>query len=78
LAETELGIKYEILDLILYGLEHFMSTEEIASQLNIEASIVERVKSRWLSAEHKRRLPLTVKLGYRTIGADFRLPREGY
>jgi len=78
LAETELGIKYETLDLILYGLEHFMSAEEIVSQLNIEASLVEKVKSRWLSAEHKRRLPLTVKLEYRTIGADFRLPREGY
>ncbi|RLI39980.1 NAD(+) synthetase, partial [Candidatus Bathyarchaeota archaeon] len=29
LAEEELGIKYETLDLILYGLEHFMKTEEI-------------------------------------------------
>jgi NAD+ synthase len=78
LAETELGIKYETLDLILYGLEHFMSREEIASQLNIDASIVEKIKSRWLSAEHKRRLPLAAKLEYRTIGADFRLPREKY
>lgn len=78
LAEAELGIKYETLDLMLFGLEHFMSTEEIASQLDIEASMVERVKNKWLSAEHKRRMPLTTKLEYRTIGADFRLPREGY
>ncbi len=77
-AETELGIKYETLDLILYGLERFMSPEEIAQQLSLERTLVERVKSRWLSAEHKRRPLLTAKLGYRTVGTDFRLPRHAY
>jgi NAD+ synthase len=75
LAETELGIKYETLDLILYGFEHFMTIEEIARALNVNLSLVKRVKSKWLSAEHKRRLPLTAKLEYRTVGTDFRLPR---
>jgi NAD+ synthase len=74
LAEEELGIKYEILDLILYGLEHFMTTEEIADQLDLPIKLVADVKKRWISAEHKRRVPLAVKLEYRTIGADFRLP----
>jgi NAD+ synthase len=78
LAESELGMKYEQLDLILYGLEHFMRTEEIAKQLNVEKSLVDRVKRRWLSAEHKRRMLLTSKLEYRTIGTDFRLPRSYY
>ena len=77
-AETELGVKYETLDLILYGLERFMTTEEIAQQLNIENALVKKVKSRWLSAEHKRRMPLTAKLEYRTVGADFRLPHGNY
>ncbi|MGB9778374.1 MAG: NAD+ synthase [Candidatus Bathyarchaeales archaeon] len=76
LAETELGIKYEILDLILYGLEHFMETKEIAQQLDVEKKLVERIKNRWLSTEHKRRMLLTTKLEYRTVGADFRLPRS--
>ncbi|MGB9713456.1 MAG: NAD+ synthase [Candidatus Bathyarchaeales archaeon] len=76
LAESELGIKYEQLDLILYGFEHFMETEEIAQQLGIEKDLVERVKRRWLSTEHKRQTLLTVKLGYRTVGMDFRLPRD--
>jgi NAD+ synthase len=75
LAENELGIKYEILDLILYGLEHFMDVKEIAEQLGIEREIVDKVKHRWLYTEHKRRMPLTTKLEYRTVGADFRLPR---
>ncbi len=78
LAEIELGIKYETLDLILYGLEHFMATEEIAQQLNIGNALVKKVKSRWLAAEHKRRMPLTAKLEYRTVGTDFRLPRDNY
>lgn len=74
LAEEELGVKYETLDLILYGLEHFMRPEEIAGQLNLTTEFVSDIRKRWLAAEHKRRLPLTTKLGYRTVGADFRLP----
>jgi len=76
LAEEELGIKYEQLDLILHGLEHFMKTKEIAKQLGVRKGLVERVKNRWLSTEHKRRVLLTTKLEYRTIGTDFRLPRD--
>ncbi len=74
LAEEELGIKYETLDLVLFGLEHFMTTEDIAKQLNLPVKLVNNLKKRWLATEHKRRLPLTAKLGYRTVGSDFRLP----
>jgi NAD+ synthase len=75
-AEKELGIKYELLDLILYGLEHFMKTEEIAKQLSLEKELVDRIRDRWLSAEHKRRMLLTAKIEYRTVGTDFRLARN--
>jgi len=78
LAEEELGIKYEQLDLILYGLEHFMETEEIANQLGMKEEVVDKVKRRWIFSEHKRRGLLTTKLGYRTIGEDFRLSRRSY
>jgi NAD+ synthase len=74
LAETELGMKYETLDLVLLGLESFMTPEEIAEQLHLSLKQVEAVKARWLSSEHKRRTPLTMKTGYRTTGMDFRLP----
>ncbi len=73
-AETELGVKYEVLDLILLGLENFMSPEEIAQQLERPVKLVQSIKDTWLSREHKRRLPLTIKMEYRTVGADFRLP----
>ncbi|MDR0371964.1 MAG: NAD+ synthase [Nitrososphaerota archaeon] len=78
LAESELEIRYETLDLILYGLERFMKPEEIAEQLDIEQGIVDRVKARLLANEHKRRVPLAPKLGFRTMGNDFRLPRHTY
>jgi NAD+ synthase len=78
LAEDELGMKYEQLDLILYGLERFMSPYDIASQLQIDTRVIDKIKSRWLLAEHKRRMLLTAKLQYRTIGTDFRLPRDPY
>lgn len=74
-AEGELGIEYETLDLILYGLEHFMTVEEISEQLLMKTSIIKKAKQRWLGAEHKRRMLLTTKLEYRTVGTDFRLRR---
>jgi len=74
LAEEELGIKYETLDLILLGLENFMASEEISKQSNVPLRLVTSIKERWLSKEHKRRPSLTMKMEYRTIGADFRLP----
>jgi NAD+ synthase len=77
-AEGELGIRYELLDLILFGIERFMATGEIAEQLGIEIAQVEGIKKRWLSVEHKRRMPLTPKLEYRTVGTDFRLPHGTY
>jgi NAD+ synthase len=75
-AEDELGMKYEQLDLVLYGLEHFMKPEEIATELHLKQQAVNKIKQKWLSAEHKRRMLLTAKLEYRTVGTDFRLPRS--
>lgn len=75
-AETDLGIKYQQLDLILFGLERFMKPEEIAAQLHIQRRTVQEIRNRWLSSEHKRRMLLTAKLEYRTVGADFRLQRN--
>ena len=76
LAEEELGVKYEQLDLILYGLEHFMRSEEIAAELHMEKQLVNEIRRRWLLSEHKRRMLLTAKLEYRTVATDFRLPRS--
>jgi len=73
-AEQELGLKYEALDLILYGLEHFMLPEEISKQLGLPLEDVKQIEERWLRNEHKRRPPLAMKIGYRTVAHDLRLP----
>jgi NAD+ synthase len=77
-AETELGVKYETIDLVLYGLERFMGTKEIADQLGIKLALVDRIRNRWLKTEHKRRMPLAPKLEFRTVGNDFRVPRSAF
>jgi len=64
--EGELGIKYEVLDLILYGWERGMRAAEIAEELDLELSTVEGLLKRvWLN-EHKRRLPLILRLSSAT------------
>ncbi len=73
-AEGELGLSYDKLDLILWGLERWMQPSDISRELSIPLKIVEAVRKRWLSAEHKRRSPLSLKLGYRTSGQDLRIP----
>ena len=55
-----------------------MTTQEIADQLALEKSVVEAVKRRWLRNEHKRRMPIAPKIGFRSVGTDFRLPRNMY
>ncbi|SRR5579864_3091306 len=73
-AEKELGLSYEKLDFILWGLERWMPSSDISSDLGIPLKTVETVRERWLLAEHKRRPPLPMKLGYRTPGQDLRIP----
>jgi len=74
-AERELGISYEKLDRILWGLERWMTPEEIVEETGLKLALVRKVRVRWLKSEHKRRPPLAMKLGYRTVGDDLRLPR---
>jgi len=74
-AERELGLSYEKLDRILWGLERWMTPEEIVEETGLKLSLVRKIRERWLRSEHKRRPPLAMKLGYRTAGGDLRLPR---
>lgn len=73
-AKEELGLGYDELDLALYGLEHFMTADEISKELGLPIEVVKDIEARWLRSEHKRRSPLSVKLSYRSVGHDFRLP----
>jgi NAD+ synthase len=75
-AETELGLPYEKLDLILWELERWIPALDISKDLSIPERTIEDVRRRWLLAEHKRRPPLSMKLGYRTSGQDLRIPNS--
>jgi NAD+ synthase len=62
LDEAELGVKYDMLDLILYGLEHKIAPNMISKELDIPPSLVLKIINRCKRTEHKRRGPLTLKL----------------
>ncbi len=56
--EEELGIKYELLDEILYLMtEKGMGEEETALKLNIILDEVVKVKVMVMAAEHKLKMP---------------------
>jgi len=74
--EEELGISYDQLDLILYGLEFWMLLEEIAEQLKISLEKVKNIEKKIHITEHKRRGSIILKLGYRTFGLDWRVPLD--
>ena len=75
-AEAELGLAYEKLDQVLWGLERWLSPEDISSDLAIPLKTVNQVRSRWLLSEHKRRPPISMKFGFRTAGQDLRIPYD--
>ena len=75
-AENELGLGYDKTDKILWGLERWLRPEEISEETGLSLRIVKNIRDRWLESEHKRSMPLVMKLGFRTAGADLRLPRS--
>ena len=72
--EGEMGITYDLLDQILYGLEIEMPRERIAKEAGCEPSTVESIEGKIRSSSHKRRLPQMPKIGFRTPGFDWREP----
>ncbi len=70
--EGELGIRYDVLDRILLGIELRFAPEDIAERAEVdlkEALQVERIVA---ANVHKRKMPLIPKLGIRTFGLDWR------
>ena len=72
--ERELGISYEKLDKILYGLELRLDDDEIQKLTNATKKDIQRIKMMRKKSQHKRRLPLIPKIGIRTPGLDWRDP----
>jgi NAD+ synthase len=70
--EGEMGITYEELDQILVGMELNLSNEDIASRTKVDIGKVEKVWAMHRASVHKRKMPLIPKIGFRTIGLDWR------
>jgi NAD+ synthase len=70
--EGELGLPYSDLDRILVGLEHLLSASEIAEATGLAVERVRDVEERVLRSRHKRRSPPVAKVGFRTVGIDWR------
>lgn len=68
--EDELGLDYETLDKILYGLECDMPISSIARELELDVNVVINIKDKVESNRHKRKFSKIPKLGLKTIGAD--------
>jgi NAD+ synthase len=70
--EGEMGITYDVLDQILYGLETGTLPEKIASESGCQISMIKEIEQRMRASVHKRRLPQIPKLGFKTPGFDWR------
>ncbi len=75
MAEEELGITYDLLDQILYGLVDMrMNVDEVARKLGVSRELVSGIWKRILANEHKRRGPMGVQVSGRSYGVGYRLP----
>ncbi len=74
--EKDLGATYADLDQVLYLLidERWTRAETIRG--GWPAAMVDRVLARIRGSQFKRRLPLIAKVSARTVGIDFRYPRD--
>lgn len=70
--EGEMGITYDDLDQVLIGIELNLSNEDISSRTGIPLEKVEKVWAMHKCSVHKRKMPLIPKVGFRTIGLDWR------
>jgi NAD+ synthase len=60
--EGEMGASYDTIDMILWGREKGYSEQEIAESIGADLPLVEGILTRVERSEHKRRLPLLLRL----------------
>lgn len=70
--EEEIGVIYEVLDKILFGLETNLPPERISREAGCPLETVKKVQLMVGRSAHKRRLPLIPKIGFKTPAFDWR------
>ena len=74
--ESELGFAYADIDrLLLILVDRRLSTEE-AIAAGFPRRMVDRIVARIRGSQFKRRPPIVAKIAPRTVGVDFRYPRD--
>jgi NAD+ synthase len=74
--EGEVGASYEVMDRILYRLfDEWMEIEDVVAA-GFPPPLVRRLHRIVAAMQFKRRPPLIAKISQRTIGVDFRYPRD--
>ncbi|HZI94906.1 MAG TPA: NAD+ synthase [Patescibacteria group bacterium] len=74
--EGELGFSYADVDRLLYLLVDQRYSRRAVLDQGWPRAMVDRVIRRIVRSQYKRRLPLIAKLSERTVGVDFRYPRD--
>lgn len=74
--EAELGFSYLDVDRLLYFMVDCRYPREKLLRQGFNPGLVDRVFHRVITNQYKRRLPVILKVSGRTVGADFRYPRD--
>jgi NAD+ synthase len=74
--EDEIGFRYEDLDRLLALLVDARVSRATAERAGFAPEMVERVTRLIVRSQFKRRLPVIAKMSTRSVGWDFRYPRD--
>jgi NAD+ synthase len=75
--ESDLGLRYDEVDRLLWLLVDARASHETAVASGFAPDLVQRVRHVVASMQFKRALPLIAKVSPRSLGRDFRYPRDG-
>ena len=71
-----MGLRYAVVDMVLFRLiDERRSRAEVVA-MGFDAALVDDVMQRVRGSQYKRRPPVIAKVSARTIGRDFRYPRD--
>jgi NAD+ synthase len=74
--EAELGYPYSELDRLLYYMIDQRYDLSKLEALGFDQEMLSTIQARIRLNQYKRRLPIILKLSPRTVGVDFRYPRD--
>lgn len=74
--ESELGFSYAMADEVLYRLIDERYTREEILEEGFPSEVVDSIIRKMKMSQYKRKLPVIAKVSKRTIGREFRYPRD--